>query len=904
MSMQEELILIDKLEDQLIDNPDASTKKELFDTSLDETFQKKLNARAEQIASQNNGTSGNEGLENDIQGQSICNNYQFLITKTHLAYEYQDYGTLQTELSEWFAFNDFNVLGGLHEILVSYDRRVQGLGGDDQRLLKECIADLQLENTESLRLVLYFSFGKYKDCKEEVGQLHNIKRNNKVLFKMGIIKKLTDIITKFIDDRINLDTMCEESPALPKDVEANYFTVLTLFYFIINVILQDENKESMRSLRHMLKESDVISKFIEFMEHWKWKHNRSYRTRYQIMIVWKLILIEMGDSSHISNVNEFLIDLHGIKNKKGKDLPDNKLTCSPLDYFTFREDLMDRFPLYKEGGDLPNKDVFQFGTLKETLDEETSSIDDDYQYFMAMNSHSNSLSNLIENPRPNRSHTILSQLPAQTVHIATPVPSPPSTPSDYMSGGEKIRKLYQINQGMPFIYPKADEVEVPHAIKEASEILKTSVYESYSNKQLWNERQKFMIQERGYINEYEENTSYQFNEFEYSEDLYEKYPDKIDEIESLLRVESFYKTNLVRLHSMVQIFIETIKSNRFDYNLNFAEWELNPDTSFLHNNKTNDKETKSNIDFILMQQLEVLNIKEITLKASSSIIHLLLKWFKINHVLKYYYFSSILFDQQYFSVVLDYMTKTFNNSDLQEFYNNKDNNKEAENIPEYEVLINQNQLRNPQIRLPIFEFFNNCLNTFPIDHKYEFINKTPILKLPSSIDENNISNITITSMNKNYCFILLNLLNITNKILIKNLTQRIFTLNELKPSELFKMILLNYDNEYLNGPVLKILKKLIPYQGRKWKSVNMDLISKIYLNCRLSLRDNWLSGKDLENDFNNSFDQEVALRALLQFYNVKNYPTQMKTLGYQVSVDNIPNLDLNLQFDSGNIEFV
>ena len=37
----EELILIDKLEDQIIDHPDASTKKDLNE-SLDETFQKKI----------------------------------------------------------------------------------------------------------------------------------------------------------------------------------------------------------------------------------------------------------------------------------------------------------------------------------------------------------------------------------------------------------------------------------------------------------------------------------------------------------------------------------------------------------------------------------------------------------------------------------------------------------------------------------------------------------------------------------------------------------------------------------------------------------------------------------------------------------------------------------------------
>ena len=68
----------------------------------------------------------------------------------------------------------------------------------------------------------------------------------------------------------------------------------------------------------------------------------------------------------------------------------------------------------------------------------------------------------------------------------------------------------------------------------------------------------------------------------------------------------------------------------------------------------------------------------------------------------------------------------------------------------------------------------------------------------------------------------------------------------------------------------------------------MDVVSQVYLNLKLSLRDTWLSGRDLENDFNNSFDQEIALRSLLQFYNTRVYPGQMKPLGYTVNQASFP----------------
>lgn len=68
-----------------------------------------------------------------------------------------------------------------------------------------------------------------------------------------------------------------------------------------------------------------------------------------------------------------------------------------------------------------------------------------------------------------------------------------------------------------------------------------------------------------------------------------------------------------------------------------------------------------------------------------------------------------------------------------------------------------------------------------------------------------------------------------------------------------------------------------------------------------------VSGKDLESDFNNSFDQEIALRGLLQFYNVRRYPAQMEMMGYQVKDDlmNIPQLDLNVMNEIvGDSEFI
>lgn len=992
------VILIDQLEDQIIDHPDASTAKQLHE-SLDQTFQQKLNAKAQQIqqqqeqqqspyheshhhhnhhhhhhhhvhhnqhsnddsnevtdesnpsAASSTSTSPSPSLEDDASPNGNENdvivdggdtdakpnsnqmNYNFLITKSHLQYNHKEYGNLDEEISNWFSFNDFKAIGGLTNILQLYEFALN----ENSNLIEKCVKSITQCGSISdpslssqLKLVLYFCFGEYANKSNKLEQLDQIRENNLKLLKFKLYVPLIQFTKEFITSRITIDKSDDANKRLNTSkvtgkIEANYFRILTLLFFLINVALRFPTEAI--DFRSHLAETDFITAIFTFVEHWKWHPNNSYRIRYLISLVDKLLLFELGGVNELKECDDFLVELHNIENKQtDTEGVTTKLTCSPLDYFAFREDLLDKYPLYNDVqlkafnyteftraiADEGNDDCDE-QNQKDNKDDKKNhydpkSIDERYKYFMAVNSFSNSLSNLMEVPKTTKSHTILGQLPTSTVHIATPVPSPTLAASDYMSGGEKIRRSYQVNQAMPFIYPTVnngneDILTVPYATKEADEILRNSIYESYSIKRLWNERQKFMKQERGYINEYEQEKELGEDEFEYNyEELLKRYPNHHRQVETLKRVETIYSRNLSRLHSISEVLLETIKVNRLDYNLNFAEQELNPETSFLSSkiaanaNINNFEETKRKIEFVMCLQLEVIRIKELTLKSTTNILLLLLKWFKISHILKSYYFSSILFDQQFFTIVIDYLSRAFYNPNLQSLVLNESEECDGKNndLTEYEILINQNKLMNPQIYLPNYDFFNNCLNQFPQDYKYELINKQLTFDLPEKTDINNINHIYITKFNPDFAYILSNLLNIINKILIKNQTQRIFTLNDLKISELYKMIIINYDEQSITKPILKTLKKLIPYQGRKWKSLNMDLISQIYLNLKLSIKDNWLSGKDLESDFNNSYDQEIALRGLLQFYNMRKYTKQMELVGYRINKElDIPTLNLN-----------
>lgn len=72
---------------------------------------------------------------------------------------------------------------------------------------------------------------------------------------------------------------------------------------------------------------------------------------------------------------------------------------------------------------------------------------------------------------------------------------------------------------------------------------------------------------------------------------------------------------------------------------------------------------------------------------------------------------------------------------------------------------------------------------------------------------------------------------------------------ETKNKLMFKGVLkrmLKANHPMLQLQILKLIKSQMPWNGRKWRQTNMKVITSIYLNCRPELRDEWLSGQDLD----------------------------------------------------------
>lgn len=74
---------------------------------------------------------------------------------------------------------------------------------------------------------------------------------------------------------------------------------------------------------------------------------------------------------------------------------------------------------------------------------------------------------------------------------------------------------------------------------------------------------------------------------------------------------------------------------------------------------------------------------------------------------------------------------------------------------------------------------------------------------------------------------------------------------------------------------LKIIKGQVPYCHRKWRSSNMRIITAIYLHVKPGLRDEWLSGLDVEQEIGEALPMEQALRAMTWWWHLRSYPSQM-----------------------------
>ena len=725
----------------------------------------------------------------------------------------QEFYGLSEELNNWFSLGDYTNLPPTVSQFSKYVKSPEEFLNNEKYARDEInslIQKLVGNPSGSIMALTCISLGLIPTIKSTEQQIKFIKRNN-ILLMESDLKSLLDYFTK---------TACscrDDISNLKKQTILLFYSSTILFNFATVCIEERKKNAHTKTILNTIKVFDdnkILQFLTKYIEHWRWNSRLSMRVRNIIALLFKLFTLQFGDGAVYTKSKRDISELHDISiHEEGKIL---QLKASALQYEAFREDIISRFPDFEPPkDDLPNN------------------ID-----------NSNSLSQFLEIPRSKVRNPINSTLAVPENHLATPAPSPPGSPTLMLSGpNPKPRRSFQTNMAYPCLYPSDDEsgndalssringkhidvnvdhdVIVPYSIQEATKILSENLQIKLSNKQLWHERDLFMMTERGWKLK---KTQDPFNYLNIGNES------NNESINIMKRIDSYYSDCLSSFNSLIFVLLQTAEANmsNVDYK----------DTDSIANNTPES----------IAPHLEIKRAKELSLRSSSAIIYLLLRWFKLNHILKYEHICVLLYDSHFISLSTTLLNK------YSEVYLDKIFNKMIS--PGHSIWI----------------------------ESAKYLNFEPNRTNRELLDKNILSCFT---------YLLKTLRKVTG-----NKTQRLKDL-PLSIGVLFRRYfrVLNLD---IYHPILKIVKELTPFKNKRWKSEHMELISGVYLYEKLELIDNWVTGKDISNEFSDACGQEIALRALLQFYNFFHYEDSMKDLGYGVR-SNVNQCLLNKESESYSV---
>ncbi|EMR10447.1 hypothetical protein PNEG_01161 [Pneumocystis murina B123] len=710
-------------------------------------------------------------------------------------FEYKDRDDLENELEEWYDYDDVAIIQGKKVFETFFCKEwINSKIKEKKEFICHQLEELDSKDpkirTKSCFILFYISQGNYGETKNQQDQIYWILENNKILNECNALKILYDSIRKSVNllntykpmiyEKIN--TFELDSITLLK-VELN--CKMTSFYFLLETFCSDlEFRKNVVDLS-----PPIISWMIEEIANLKINLSiwRLYFPIIQtIQILQKLILCVFGNTKDFSNLKRYLRMLSGLPPELNK----KEIIATPLDYHIFRQNIISKYPTYEPPSTLLNIDL-EYTTLLPIHKGETET----------KKMHKDSDSSVTE-------------------HYVTPLSSP------YFSLKTK-QSVFKKNQDLPFLLPLSDsfDLEIPTSIKEASELFKSKTHIDLSTIQLWEETEKFMRFERGWIKDNLDLTKESPSLDIQNDPLHDS---------RLNAIEVIYASLVSHLESFIYVMMK------------FLDFLIDDEQNYTKKDTEESKKENNNFDFFSPEKILHIRKREIASKSISSTLLLLLKSFKLSHVLKFEFLSQLILDSGY----IDIFNKLCSLYDPVE---------SISHISE----------------IPYLSYFNTCNMQSRNSNKYseiisDFSKDIKANDLENKETDNNI----IIQFSRRNLFSLVNHLRILQKITKKKTYRNLVLIQKKTWTHLQKITKIT--NDIVQLYTLKIFKGQIPYYNKKWKQNNMKIITSIYLHCRPELQDDWVSG--VEVDTNTEESLEYALRSLIRFYNYHHYsfPNQFK----------------------------
>jgi hypothetical protein len=462
-----------------------------------------------------------------------------MLQQPEYAFEYAPSDSLANELSEWFSYStaDLSLLiGGAKQTFEStytklslvphqsvppqgrISRWVTSKDVKRRRYIARCVDLLdqadQEERVKGLEGLSFIAQGVYGELHDQHEQVVWIKRNNKLLRKVGVAEGVFGCLRKSLSrewEFVQQTTAASNGLANGHDPDEllnqkawnrrELKQAMMVLYFLIEVtrmvsdeetdpkdIGLDEELESFRDeIAQLPGEGGLLGFLIKNIARVRWEDNVDIALTHLLILTWKATLLLFGSpQKHLPKVKQFARLAEGLSPEVDK----SQITANPLDYYLFRQDLIAKYPAYN-----PPKTLFAFDTNS---------------YLPSLAGHEN-----FTRPGGNTDVLLggkgggenLASILEKAVHIATPAPSPPPSPIG-MGKGQK-KQNYQTNQSFPFMYPPADDEGgnklweddgggVPKSIRESGELFSRRTRISLAMRQLWREREAFERYGRGW----------------------------------------------------------------------------------------------------------------------------------------------------------------------------------------------------------------------------------------------------------------------------------------------------------------------------------------------------------------------------------------------------------------------
>ncbi|KAI1795145.1 N1221-domain-containing protein [Ganoderma leucocontextum] len=737
--------------------------------------------------------------------------------------------------------------------------------------------DAEIRFTNARRL-FYVLQGTFAETTSPEDQLHWIIENCKVVRAANGLSNIVeaikiasskhDLLCSLSDaDAAHFNISPQEKADFMEEVTTELSVYLGMLYHMVEVFKgHDDFADELMSL-----EPPLPVYLFNVVAGLRDKSAKGYPVKKLLLVLWKTILTCCGGIRELASVKKLTRELTGLSAVPDEAVP---IKASPIDLELFRQEISVKYPTFNPQA-VKAPASTPVATAK--LSQAYSPIPVRHHY-----EHDGSDSQHQEQSHSGMSHPYSQPGSSIRMHPATPAPSPPPSP-------KPKKQQFQTDQNRPFLFPFSrsrigynDSRLVPFAIDEADKLYAKHMYVSLSLWQMWKMREECMTVESGldFLPGAERPSEPKIPPIspQQDEEATEKLPDmaildaKIAEAERaiaegettaekrramerkedlmrLKRVEQIYSAVLPVLSGWVLVLLKLLLAT-----VSTANGGVPPHsgtgTGFPPG-------VGSPLDQpppkpATLDETDVTRHREITSKAVSAILLLTLKWFKMSHVMKFHHLGQLLLDTNCLLLIL----KIFG---LQEVSTAIVSRADA----------------------PEHNFFRYCQTRFARqpdsgalseDRMQRASRQTTVRTTVLPNGQKHVEEVDLlTDFSWRNFFSTINFAKIMQK-LSKHRSHRIRMLVQYKSSAVLKRIL-KVQHPMLQLHVLKLIKSQVPFCGRKWRQSNMQVITSIYLNCRPDLRDEWLTGIEVD-DVYDAQAQEQALRHLVKFYNSKRYGVQ------------------------------